>query len=186
MILLIFVSSCSPSSTGRRTSRYSSTDKRERSSSKTIEDKKYTYVSKKTSSSVNALTNGHMRDEIVLTALKHTGRSYQSGGKTPETGFDCSGFTSYIFNQNGIPISGSSDQQAKLGSHKPKESLLPGDLVFFGNESRISHVGIVASNGDDELEIVHSTTSAGVKIDNITESEYWQSRFLFGVDVISK
>ena len=186
MALIIFVSSCSPSSNSRRTSRYSSADKRDHTTSGTSEYKKYTYTSKKSASNVKNLSDVHTRDEIVLTALKHTGRNYQSGGKTPETGFDCSGFTSYIFNQNGIPISGSSDQQAKLGTHKSKDSLLPGDLVFFGNESRISHVGIVASIGDNDFEIVHSTTSAGVKIDNITQSEYWQSRFLFGVDIISK
>lgn len=183
----LLVTSCSPSTTTKRSSKYSSAEKREKSAKqKTYEDKKYVYHTKSSSTVKKSESNLITRDEIVLSAMKYTGRDYKPGGKTPETGFDCSGFTSFVFNLNGIPISGSSDQQAKLGKQKSKNNLLPGDLVFFGNEDRISHVAIVASNKPDELEIVHSTTSAGVKIDNISNSEYWNSRFLFGVDVISK
>ena len=183
----LLITSCSPSTTTKRSSKYSSAEKREKSNrQKTSENKKYVYHTKSASSAKRSEGNLMTRDEIVLSAMKYTGRDYKSGGKSPETGFDCSGFTSFVFNLNGIPISGSSDQQAKLGKQKSKNNLLPGDLVFFGNEERISHVAIVASNKKDELEIVHSTTSAGVKIDNISNSEYWNSRFLFGVDVISK
>jgi cell wall-associated NlpC family hydrolase len=183
----LLITSCSPSTTTKRSSKYSSAEKREKSNrQKTSENKKYVYHTKSASSVKKSEGNLMTRDEIVLSAMKYTGRDYKSGGKSPETGFDCSGFTSFVFNLNGIPISGSSDQQAKLGKQKSKNNLLPGDLVFFGNEDRISHVAIVASNKPDELEIVHSTTSAGVKIDNISNSEYWNSRFLFGVDVISK
>jgi len=183
----LLITSCSPSTTTKRSSKYSSAEKREKSAKqKTSEDKKYVYHTKSASTVKKSESNLMTRDEIVLSAMKYTGRDYKPGGKTPETGFDCSGFTSYVFNLNGIPISGSSDQQAKLGKQKSKNNLLPGDLVFFGNDDRISHVAIVASNKPDELEIVHSTTSAGVKIDNILNSEYWNSRFLFGVDVISK
>jgi cell wall-associated NlpC family hydrolase len=127
-----------------------------------------------------------LRDEIVLKALNLTGREYSPGGKNPDTGFDCSGFTSYVFRLHGIQLGASSDQQAKQGLPKSKHELTPGDLVFFGNQDRISHVGIVASNKNNDLEIIHSTTSAGVKIDNIARSDYWQSRFLFGRDVISE
>ncbi|MBC7883880.1 MAG: C40 family peptidase [Saprospiraceae bacterium] len=187
IIILFEASSCSPSASNRRTSRYSSAEKREKTStSKATVNKKYAYHSKSSEKTLKPLKVDITRDEIVLSAIRYTGRDYKPGGKSPDTGFDCSGFTSFIFNQHGIPVSGSSDQQAKLGKPKSKENLLPGDLVFFGNEERISHVGIVASNKSDEMEIVHSTTSAGVKIDNISHSDYWQSRFLFGVDIISK
>ena len=183
----LLITSCSPSTTTKRSSKYSSAEKREKTTrQKSSENKKYVYHSKSSSTVKKSEGSLVTRDEIVLSAMKYTGRDYKPGGKTPETGFDCSGFTSFVFNQNGIPISGSSDQQAKLGKQKSKSNLLPGDLVFFGNEDRISHVAIVASNTPDELEIVHSTTSAGVKIDNISNSEYWNTRFLFGVDVISK
>lgn len=183
----LVITSCSPTTTTKRSSKYSSAEKREKSTrQKTSENKKYAYQTKFSVEKGKNESNLMTRDEIVLSAMKYAGRDYKPGGKTPETGFDCSGFTTFVFNLNGIPVSGSSDQQAKLGKQKSKSSLLPGDLVFFGNDERISHVAIVASNKPDELEIVHSTTSAGVKIDNISASEYWNSRFLFGVDVISK
>jgi len=186
--LVILVTSCSPSTNVRRTGKYSSANKREKSSYTEKETKKYTYfntTSAETKTSKTSKTSA-IREEIVLSAIQFKGTNYRSGGKSPDTGFDCSGFTGYIFSQNGIPISGSSDMLAKLGKQKDKYSLLPGDLVFFGDKNRISHVAIVASNTSDEMEVVHSTTSAGVKIDNITHSEYWQSRLLFGVDIISK
>ena len=165
----------------------SQNSKRKKSESKTTEDQKYVYKTKTPKDKgIPNLSHGNTRDDIVLTALKYTGRPYKSAGKSPDTGFDCSGFTSYVFNENGINISGPSDQQAKQGKPKDKQKLQPGDLVFFGNEERISHVGIVASHQGEELQIVHSTTSTGVKVDNITDSNYWQSRFLFGVDVIKK
>ena len=187
-LLVILVTSCSPSTNVRRTGKYSTANKREKSSHTSKEDKKYTYHKATTTENKTSgtLKTSSIREEIVLSAIRYKGTNYRSGGKSPATGFDCSGFTGYIFTQHGIPISGPSDKLAKLGKQKDKESLLPGDLAFFGNKDRISHVAIVASNTSDEMEVVHSTTSAGVKIDNITNSEYWQSRFLFGVDIISK
>jgi cell wall-associated NlpC family hydrolase len=186
--LAVLVTSCSPSTNARRTGKYSTANKREKTSPSSKEDRKYTYHKSTTSENKKSkpVNNAVFREEIVHSAIQYKGTNYRSGGKSPETGFDCSGFTGYIFTQHGIPISGSSDKLAKLGKQKDKESLLPGDLVFFGNKDRISHVAIVASHSSEEMEVVHSTTSAGVKIDNITYSEYWQSRFLFGVDIISK
>ena len=188
-LFVVLISSCSTSHVSRSYGKYSAAQKRNKENRPTVEDKKYSYstkTSKKSKNESEVLTPGHKRDDIVITAMKYTGKSYKSGGKNPETGFDCSGFTTFVFNQNGIPISGPSDKQAQLGPHKPTEQLLPGDLVFFGNEDRISHVAIVATNRQNGLEVIHSTTSSGVKIDNITNSDYWQSRFLFGVDVIKK
>ena len=118
--------------------------------------------------------------------MSYLGTTYQSGGKSPDSGFDCSGFTSFVFTQNGIPLSGSSDKLAQLGKEKRRDELLPGDLVFFGNEQRISHVAIVSDNQNKKLKVVHATTSAGVKTDIISDYAYWESRFLFGKDILTK
>ncbi|MBK9256823.1 MAG: C40 family peptidase [Saprospiraceae bacterium] len=186
LIFVVLFSSCNSSNYGSRTARFTKHDRKEKSSDR-HKERKYVYSESTRSEKAVSVTKPELlkRDEIVLSALNLTGRDYRPGGKTPESGFDCSGFTSYIFRMHGFNITGSSDQQAKLGRQKNKSTLEPGDLVFFGNEDRISHVGIVASHKNNELEIVHSTTSAGVKIDNISKSDYWQSRFLFGVDIIS-
>lgn len=198
-LILIFTFICGivfimPScSTQNKGSRYSSTYKKKNSKKKTKrpnDSGKYvfrTYPDKKPARSTatsKTLPVSQTRENIIDSAKNYLGKPYKPGGKRPETGFDCSGFTGFIFTQNGVPISGASHDIAKMGKQKPKEQLIPGDLVFFGNSQRISHVAIVSSSHKDRLEVIHSTTSAGVKIDNITGSPYWESRYLFGIDVI--
>ncbi len=187
MGLGLLMTSCS-SSNHTRTGRYSSADKRERGDSKPAEEKQYTYHPSKKEISKESipLKVSELRKDIINTALNYQGTSYRSGGKSPSTGFDCSGFTRFIFAENGISISGSSDKIAQMGKLKSREDLLPGDLVFFGNSERISHVAIVSDNRHDNLEVVHATTSSGVKVDTITGYNYWESRYLFGKDIITK
>ncbi len=187
MIVIAGMASCSHSSSSR-TSKYSSAKKRSQQRHTSKEQTTYSYKnSKKESKTSNSVGNlSHIRKEIVNSATQLTGTQYRAGGKSPETGFDCSGFTGYIFTQNGYKISGPSHQLATLGKPKSQKELMPGDLIFFGNTDRISHVAIVSDHTDDQLKVVHATTSAGVKEDEISKSEYWQTRFLFGRDLLSK
>jgi murein DD-endopeptidase / murein LD-carboxypeptidase len=186
VVLGWMITSCSPS-TGARTSKYSSANKRSSSKHTSKENRTYTSSKKtKESESTSKANVSSLRQSIVSTALQLQGTSYRSGGKSPDSGFDCSGFTGYIFSQNGIPISGPSHKIAEMGKEKSKSQLMPGDLIFFGNSERISHVGIVSETNGDAIKVVHATTSAGVKVDNITNSEYWTTRYLFAKDVIGK
>jgi probable lipoprotein NlpC len=188
--VMVILASCN---TGRRASIsdiYSSKNKRvavhatkknglARQTDKATENKTYTHDK-------NAGNNGaSTRNAIINDAMAYVGVRYLPGGKKPETGFDCSGFTSFVFNRNNIPLHGPSDKQANLGTQKTKKDLVPGDLVFFGDKHRISHVAIVVRNDIEKLEVVHATTSAGVKKDEINLSKYWNQRFLFGSDIIS-
>jgi cell wall-associated NlpC family hydrolase len=125
------------------------------------------------------------RQAVIADALTFLGTRYMPGGKKPETGFDCSGFTSFVFTKNNFSLNGPSDKQANMGRQKPKNILVPGDLVFFGDKQRISHVAIVVKNESEQLEVIHATTSAGVRRDEINFSKYWNQRYLFGVDIIS-
>ncbi len=186
-LLGLMVTSCSPSS-GSRTSKYSSANKRAKSQHHSKENRTYTANKKKASETypTSKANVSSIRQSIVSSALQYQGTNYRSGGKSPDSGFDCSGFTGYIFSQNGIPISGPSHKIAEMGKEKSKSQLMPGDLIFFGNSERISHVGIVSETNGDEIKIVHATTSAGVKVDNISNSEYWTTRYLFAKDVIGK
>ncbi len=124
-----------------------------------------------------------LRSQIVATAKKQIGKKYVYGGKTTN-GFDCSGFTAYVFNKNGIDVSGPSHHQARQGVSVTKSRLDVGDLIFFG-KGKVSHVGIVASVDNNELKIIHSTSSRGVILEDISNSKYWQSRYLYGRDVLS-
>lgn len=185
--IIIGLASCSHQSSSR-TSKYSSAKKRSQQRHTTKENDSYTYKNNKKESKASGTSANVslIRKEIVNSATQLTGTNYRAGGKSPETGFDCSGFTGYIFTQNGYKISGPSHQLATLGKPKSQKELMPGDLIFFGNADRISHVAIVSDHTDDQLKVVHATTSAGVKEDEISKSEYWQTRFLFGRDLLSK
>lgn len=82
-------------------------------------------------------------DSVVSFALQFRGVPYVWGGSTP-SGFDCSGFTRYVFGNFGINLERRSSSQAKQGVPVAYNDLRPGDLVFFG--STIHHVGIYVGN----------------------------------------
>lgn len=126
------------------------------------------------------------RNEVIVAAIKHIGRKYHYGGKTPKSGFDCSGFVSFSFAEAGLSAKGASFQQAKLGNKKSRASLQPGDLVFFGKGKKVNHVAIVLKNEGSVLEVIHSTSSSGVRIDDVNDSRYWNQRYLFARDIIGK
>jgi cell wall-associated NlpC family hydrolase len=97
---------------------------------------------------------------VLRTADSYVGVKYVWGGNTPREGFDCSGFTKYVFAKYGITLPRTSREQAHVGSAVPADfrSLRPGDLMMFAEPGQaISHVAIYAGNG----VIVHSSTSTG-------------------------
>lgn len=121
-----------------------------------------------------------MRDkasDLVLTAMNFIGVRYQRGGATADEGFDCSGFTRYIFeNSVGLVLPRRAAEQAHDSSLKPiqKDELKPGDLVFFNTMRRaFSHVGIYVGDG----KFIHSPRSGSeVRIEDMRQ-DYWTRRF---------
>lgn len=129
-----------------------------------------------------------LRSEITTSAEKYLGVPYKDNGKTPQTGFDCSGYVSYIFNLHNIIYKGSASQMSKLGVYKDRKLLQPGDLVFFTNKvgnTLVTHMGMVISNINNEVKMIHSSVTYGISIVNLEKSTYWNSRFLFGKDILN-
>lgn len=174
IVLMFAISSCSSSRQYSHKSTKKSRTERAKKSTVKVRTKKST-----------STTNYSKRTRIVSTAKKYIGKSYSYGGKKPSTGFDCSGFTTHVYKDNGVNVSGPSYQQAKQGKRKSMKELQKGDLVFFGKNNKVSHVAIVADVKRNKIKVIHSTSSRGVVIDDISSSDYWQKRYLFGRDVLN-
>jgi cell wall-associated NlpC family hydrolase len=127
----------------------------------------------------------HFRTGVAGWAQNYTGIHYRHGGRGPSTGFDCSGFTSYILEEFQVKVSSCSRTQSAQGDKISLKEVLPGDLVFFGNRGRIQHVAMVVENTKEGIMCVHSTSSRGVIVENISTSKYWKPKILFARDVIS-
>ena len=105
---------------------------------------------------------------VVAKAKSFIGYNYVYGGSSPSTGFDCSGFTSYIYKQFGVSLNRTAAGQYSNGVAVSRADLQPGDLVMFG-KSGINHVGIYAGGG----MIVHAANkSRGVTTDTINSGYY--------------
>ena len=110
-------------------------------------------------------------DQVINYAYRFRGTPYRYGASSPR-GFDCSGFTSYVFKRFGR----SSRGQISDGVRVKKNDLQPGDLVFFqGRSGRggVGHVGIVTRvNDDNTFHFIHSACSSGVTESKNTEAYY--------------
>lgn len=107
-----------------------------------------------TTSSVPSSGSG---SSAVSIAYQYLGVPYVYGGASP-SGFDCSGFTMYVYNQLGISLPHGATPQLKYGTYVGRSELQPGDLVFFSDGSYpASHVGIYV--GDDQF--IHASSSTG-------------------------
>lgn len=112
-------------------------------------------------------------EEIINFAKTLLGAPYIYGGVSPE-GFDCSGFTSYVYGKFGIQLERTSSDQAKQGYEVAKENLKQGDLVFFdtnGSHTIINHAGIYIGDG----KFIHASSGTSTRcviISDITMGYY--------------
>lgn len=112
---------------------------------------------------------------IINKAYELTGIKYKLGGSKPETGFDCSQFVKYVFEQAlNLSLPPSARSLSKIGETIKFEDLQPGDLVFFNTrKSKFSHVGIYVGNN----EFIHAPrTGKTIRVENLTKN-YWLKRF---------
>jgi len=120
---------------------------------------------------------GHkgVRTEIVSFAQNYVGTPYKPGGMDPK-GFDCSGFTTFVFNKFGKQLPRTANDQQKLAKKVDLKKAQSGDLVFFNSGNGVNHVGIVVVNQNGAIKMVHASTSQGIVITDIESSSYWSKR----------
>lgn len=119
------------------------------------------------------VAGGGLGAEIAAAAQQYMGTRYVYGGASA-SGFDCSGFTMYVFGLYGYSLPHSATSQwNNSGSYVARADLQPGDLVLFCDPSRsngkaCSHVGIYIGDGN----FVHASSSGGVKINSLSDNYY--------------
>lgn len=119
---------------------------------------------------------------LVNYASSFMGLPYRRGGKTPK-GFDCSGFTGYVFKTVGIRLGASSRDQYRQGTPVEEKDLRMGDLVFFSGRAadlgRVGHVGMVIDRDPDSgiVRFIHSTHRLGITVSRLDEA-YYSRRFI--------
>lgn len=118
---------------------------------------------------------GDINHPLARQALTQLGIRYRWGGKSPETGFDCSGLVLYSAQQSlGLKLPPRSYDIALFGIDVPRNNLQVGDLVFFNTLGRRnSHVGVYL--GDDQF--VHSPSAGGVVRIEDMKMAYWTKRY---------
>lgn len=110
-------------------------------------------------------------------AKQYLGCSYVVGGKDPSTGFDCSGFTRYVYSHFGYSLGSTAASQTNIGTEVSRDNLVSGDLLLFLNEEKtgIGHTGVYIGSG----EFVHAANpKRGVVIDNLNTNSYYNERFV--------
>lgn len=176
-ILKMYVSEKKVTVTSRSAeSREKETTTATQTSTKTSETTTTQTTSKETTTTSQTSSKG---SQIVALAKKYVGCKYVYGGSSP-SGFDCSGFTMYLYKQFGVSLPHSATAQSKKGTKVEKANLQPGDIVFFKNyrtNTGIGHCGIYIGNN----QFIHaSTEKTGVITSSLNSSSY-QKRYVTAV-----
>jgi cell wall-associated NlpC family hydrolase len=111
-----------------------------------------------------------VRGPIVQLALSMVGVRYRYGGADPAAGFDCSGLVYYTFTSNGHAVPRTSQDQFNTAHKIPLVEAAEGDLVFFQDQERLSHVGIYLGDG----RFVHAPSSGGAVSVARLDAPYYQ------------
>lgn len=120
-----------------------------------------------------AIQHARVKQQMMNDAKPYIGVPYVWGGSTPK-GFDCSGFVYFMFHTHGVSTIPriTSTEYAKLGYSINQAYLKPGDLVFFGSNGTISHVGFYMGN----RQFISATSSKGVCISSL-DNPYWAASY---------
>lgn len=112
-------------------------------------------------------------NNVIAFASNYLGTPYVWGGTSPNPGFDCSGFTQYVYAHFGVSLGRTTYEQINDGVAVSRDQLQPGDLVLFGSASDPHHVGIYVGNG----AYIHAPhTGDSIKISPLDRSDFLVGR----------
>lgn len=140
-------------------------------------------VADTSNSNQTTTSSGTTAAEVASYAKQYLGYKYVSGGTSPSTGFDCSGFTYYVYKHFGITLGRTSTAQASNGTSVSKTNLQAGDLVIFNNSSNsaIGHVGIYMGGNT----FIHAANSTKGVITTSLSDSYYKARFVSARRIIN-
>lgn len=113
------------------------------------------------------------RENLLKTAYELLGTAYTPGGINPKTGFDCSGFTRYIFKNEGMFLPHGAFLQCQNGIEISSEEVMPGDLIFFKEDTNVTHVGLYVGKNSNGLLMIHASNTGVEELDE--ESSSWKN-----------
>ena len=118
-------------------------------------------------------------DSLIANAEAQIGVKYKYATSKPDVGFDCSGFTSYIYASVSVPNSRSSKAYVNLGKNVSLSDCRKGDCILFtgtnSNIKSVGHVGIVLENNENGLKFIHCSSSK--KHFGVTVTDYYNSGY---------
>lgn len=129
-------------------------------------------------------------ERLADNAAKYLGTRYRYGSTGPKT-FDCSGFISYVFRQEGINLPRTSRMQYREGEKISRDQVRPGDLLFFSSprsgKGRVGHVAMVVdvNETDNSLTFIHASSSKGVSYQKFPDGGYYSRNFIGAKRVLS-
>ena len=128
------------------------------------------------------------REALISFAKKYLGTPYHSGGSSPKSGFDCSGFVNFVFRNFKISLPRSSGEFKDIGTDLKPEEFKKGDVIVFysfRNKTRIGHVGIICEANGMQSKFIHSSSGKvkGVVISELGSPNY-KKRFYRCIDMI--
>lgn len=114
---------------------------------------------------------------LVKNAKAQLGVPYKWAGTDP-SGFDCSGFTSYVFGQAAIALPRRAVEQFAFCKPIAATEACAGDLIFFSNGGEVNHVGLLISAKGAPKQMIHASSTVGISIVDIDASSYWSARIV--------
>jgi len=119
------------------------------------------------------------RQSLINFAQDQIGSPYEYAGTKPQ-GFDCSGFTSYVYNNAlDLQLERTAKGQSKMGKSIKLKEAEAGDLIFFSKSGKINHVAIIENVSINAVWVIHATSSKGVIRENVLNSPYWKNKIAF-------